>query len=400
MHFEIHEFLNFQLLLFSLLFAIILLTEKFRSKKIAGILMLAIALLYFFVYIGTESVKTGNRFVIDTNLITYRSFLLSINPLLFLYVKSLTTERFSFNKKQLFHFLPFFLSAFFVLIIISAYYIFNTNIPEKIYVHRELRNTLYSIAYRTQVLIYVPIMWILSIRHIKQINNTFSYKDSKNNLLWLKAFLIIHSIFVFSDLITSTLRQMPVFDGYTILVGYYIFATFYIIFLGCFLIKQKDIYHDSHLSHIKNIINKGQIEEEDKEAIKEESPQALSDTKSKEIYKKIVDLIKKDKLFENPELSIYLLSKKTNINSKYISYAVNKEAGVNFCTFINQFRVDEAKRLLDADRKNRYTLDSLSAIVGFHSYTSFYSWFKKLTGKTPSQYKKDNEKAENEYHIV
>ena len=54
--------------------------------------------------------------------------------------------------------------------------------------------------------------------------------------------------------------------------------------------------------------------------------------------------------------------------------------------------IEEAKRILESSDSHDKTIVSVAMEVGFKSTTSFYQVFKKHTGMTPSQYKKEAQK--------
>ncbi|RMF59660.1 MAG: AraC family transcriptional regulator, partial [Calditrichaeota bacterium] len=56
----------------------------------------------------------------------------------------------------------------------------------------------------------------------------------------------------------------------------------------------------------------------------------------------------------------------------------------NFNTFINDYRIKEARHILANDRERRYTIEAVGEAVGFNSANAFYRAFKKFTGVTPS----------------
>lgn len=60
---------------------------------------------------------------------------------------------------------------------------------------------------------------------------------------------------------------------------------------------------------------------------------------------------------------------------------------MTFYDYINEFRLDEAKTLLDGKgTDNQYSLEDISVMSGFNSYATFLRSFKKKYGTTPSQY--------------
>ena len=112
------------------------------------------------------------------------------------------------------------------------------------------------------------------------------------------------------------------------------------------------------------------------------------------IQKNKVENIKNDisnkKIFLDPNLSLQLVAKKYSLNESYLSQIFNKESEINFPTFINKLRVEESKKLLINTNYKAYDIISIALEAGFNSKSVFYNAFKKETGLTPTQYRKQN----------
>ncbi|MFV9551474.1 helix-turn-helix domain-containing protein [Algibacter sp. PT7-4] len=105
-------------------------------------------------------------------------------------------------------------------------------------------------------------------------------------------------------------------------------------------------------------------------------------------YKKLRNHIKINKSFLNPNLSLEILSEELNLSAGYLSQLINKNSNLSFNDFINSLRVNDAKAMLINTDFNNYTIVAIGLEAGFNSKSSFYSAFKKFTGKTPIEYKK------------
>ena len=87
--------------------------------------------------------------------------------------------------------------------------------------------------------------------------------------------------------------------------------------------------------------------------------------------------------------SVARLAEAVQSNPKYVSQTVNEEFCCNFNTYLNGFRVREACRRIIADESvRRLTMEAVAAEVGFNSRSTFIAAFKRETGLTPSEYKK------------
>ncbi len=89
---------------------------------------------------------------------------------------------------------------------------------------------------------------------------------------------------------------------------------------------------------------------------------------------------------KNTNVKLNDIAKVLHISSHKLSQLLNDNLGKNFALFINEYRVAEAKRLLQEN--NQFTLESIGFEAGFSSKSTFYATFKKLIGKTPAEFKK------------
>ncbi len=92
-----------------------------------------------------------------------------------------------------------------------------------------------------------------------------------------------------------------------------------------------------------------------------------------------------DKLYIEPNLSLKSLAETINLSIHQLSELLNQEIGQNFNTFIMEFRVKAAIKLLK--KEPEMTILGIALSVGFNSNSAFYSAFKKITGKSPSDYR-------------
>jgi AraC-like DNA-binding protein len=123
---------------------------------------------------------------------------------------------------------------------------------------------------------------------------------------------------------------------------------------------------------------------------KDENLDLVSDTKSwntEQLKNKVIDLFEKEEIYRDSDLKITHLSLRLSTNRTYISKLINNEFKVTFNDFVNQYRVQEAKILLEKDTQQRYSLSYISETAGFGSLSSFIRIFKEQTGKTPGQYR-------------
>lgn len=94
------------------------------------------------------------------------------------------------------------------------------------------------------------------------------------------------------------------------------------------------------------------------------------------------------KPFQNPLYSVQDLSNDTEIDYIEIAETLNGLLGQSFNDYINNYRIEEVKRLLKDPKHIQESILSIAFESGFNSKAAFYSSFKKFTGETPTQCRK------------
>lgn len=120
---------------------------------------------------------------------------------------------------------------------------------------------------------------------------------------------------------------------------------------------------------------------------KQDQPASPSE-KIATLVAKIMRGIKEDKLYLQPNINVEQFSEKVGLPYRDVSFAINRAFGTNFFEFINSYRVEEAKRYLsDKDHLDMSVMEILLE-SGFNSKSSFQRFFKRLTGESPTEFRK------------
>jgi AraC-like DNA-binding protein len=82
------------------------------------------------------------------------------------------------------------------------------------------------------------------------------------------------------------------------------------------------------------------------------------------------------------------LAKKIGESKHHVSQVINEKLGKNFFELLASYRIEKAKNILTEDKAGRLTIEEISEMVGYNSKTAFNNSFRKLTGKTPSEFRK------------
>jgi AraC-like DNA-binding protein len=115
---------------------------------------------------------------------------------------------------------------------------------------------------------------------------------------------------------------------------------------------------------------------------------SFSDQEIAALKQRLTHLLDNEKVYLNEELSLTELSDKLGVSNKKLSELLNQHLHTSFYTLINDYRINEVKRRLDAGDAEKYTVVSIAYDSGFQSKASFYRIFKQKEGISPSDYRK------------
>jgi AraC-like DNA-binding protein len=106
------------------------------------------------------------------------------------------------------------------------------------------------------------------------------------------------------------------------------------------------------------------------------------------LYTALRELFNSQKLYLDPELNLNTVIRILSTNKKYLYQAISENSDENFRSFLNRYRVAEAKRIIGQKllTTEELILSELYASVGFNSPATFYKAFKSVTGLSPQDY--------------
>jgi AraC-like DNA-binding protein len=294
------------------------------------------------------------------------SFLL-FNPAFYLYVKSLIKSDFQPKWIHLLHLVPFVFFETFAYILHEPYVMSGFLAFDSTFLFRYF----FSIASILSWIAYNAATALIIYKHRKRILDEYSNIESNKKVTWLIFIVIFYNAFCFASVIIGafsvfsdiTFPLTPVYNYSTLLLMVYI--------LGFYGLKQEIIYTE---------ITSG-------EKLHERYTKSHLTTERKEIInQQVIEYFKKHKPYLNPDLSMVILSDSLNIPKHQLTEVLNVNIGKNFFQFVNEFRVEEVKKRLKKP-KQIFSIEAIGYDCGFSSKSSFFTVFKKITGKTPSQFK-------------
>ena len=106
-----------------------------------------------------------------------------------------------------------------------------------------------------------------------------------------------------------------------------------------------------------------------------------------EMQEKILNIIVMQKKYRDKDYSARKLAEDLGTNTRYISAVVNVRFHMNYTSFVNKYRIEEAMTILVDKRYQNLRMEEVSDMVGFANRQSFYASFYKLQGITPREYR-------------
>jgi YesN/AraC family two-component response regulator len=118
------------------------------------------------------------------------------------------------------------------------------------------------------------------------------------------------------------------------------------------------------------------------------SKSSLSESGKQKILDNIVLELETRHYFSDNLASLSELAKKIGESPHHVSQVMNEKLNKSFFELLGSYRIEEAKRLLSDKKNSKLTVEEISEMVGYNSKTAFNNVFKKITGKTPSEFRK------------
>ncbi|MEN0046507.1 MAG: helix-turn-helix transcriptional regulator [Bacteroidota bacterium] len=268
---------------------------------------------------------------------------LFVGPFLYCYLRSITIPNSGMEHQWKYHFLPYLLLA----LLTGVLFPFEQ--------HVEL--------WRNYIITLVYVQWffylIFSSFMMREVVQRFKASEDK----WKSHEIWILSIFFGSVLIWLAYN----YCGYTsYILGALSFSfMLYLLILLLVLSKKKNPY-----------FAKPSLKYADKR---------IEDQEAKRLLERLSAIMRERELYKNPNLKLSDVAKQMNILPHRLSQLLNDNLGKSFPSFLNEYRIEAAKRMIQA--KPDYALEAIGYGCGFNSKSTFYATFKKLTGTTPAKYK-------------
>ena len=339
----------------SLLFALVLISPKYKNRKSNTYLsLILLTLCLHFLY----NILYTNGYYLELLPPYSCSYGFLYGPLAFLYIRFQLLKDARFRAIDWLHFLPFL-----AILTLTSIGILVCGIMENL---------------------VLPVMLVYSLSaywSILKYQNTLPFVSSKydgTQIKWLKLMIVMMLAIVVINMI-----QM---QQNTIEVGSISIPMEVVVQIGILFFVNLIIYQGMKSPHLFQ-----QITTADIQIVK--TANTLSDDEKgalEALASQIEDAMQIHQLYLNPDLNINTLATFIGASPKATSQAINQVMSNNFSGYINYHRIEEAKVQLKDKQHPNLTIKEVMYDVGFNSRSVFNTVFKKQTGLTPSEYKKQH----------
>jgi len=330
--------------------------SHFRNIILALFLIL-LGIFHLYSYLTESGLIINFPFVYTSELIISTLY----GPVFMFYILSITNDKKQIEKKEMFHFIPFFSIIGFLLIFgIKIKMNFQNIITHAINGTSEIFFIISSIINIITLLYIFYVIYIL----VKLIIEGKSIKNRINGCLFV--LLCLFSFLTVRFFITIKFTQ-DLYKYYNTLESIFLYLFFLLLlrypyfFLYDTITEKKKI----NIKKTKSYLNKVDVEH---------------------LNKKLLFIMEEEKFYCDENISLSTLSSALEINPHQLSEFLNEFYNKNLNCFVNSYRINESKKIL-LNEPLRITL-SVAYAVGFNSYSSFYTAFKKEVKLSPAEYRK------------
>lgn len=360
-----------------IVFAVALLSVQKNPRRDQALLLATFLALYGLVKIHQIVLATGAYLFMPHLTGVVFPIMMLLGPTIYFYARSMTSVARC-------HFVPadaWFLVGILVVLALNAQY-FELPAAEKIALltHHASASQLESARMRCYLLYLVYLLFSgvclvaafrLFLRHTQRVRILFSNIENRS-LAWLRTVLLILAAGWTWDVageIWSLSGGAPVWLS----LATNLIEMGWIAAIAFFGVLQQPVFEAAM----------GGAESQAAEGEKY-SRSALKQEHMIRIAAKLELAMTREKIFEDPELSLRGLSDHTGVSENYISQTLNDHVRKNFFDFVNGYRVAEACRRLETTGEPIVTI---AFAVGFQSRSTFNAAFKRHAGTTPREHR-------------
>lgn len=340
------------------LLSVFLFTVKTKNNRVSNSIFGLYLLFIAFDLIGFFTNRTENYPMVQS--LKMASTLAQL-PLFYLYVLSVCYSNFKMKAKHLLHFIVFI--AFFIIYKAAG-------LSEQTLLIGEIAGEIQYVLYIVAIFFVLRKYKTVYLENYTNANNTLY-----NWLLQITILFCIGHMFVVARwiLAKSNLQEYILNINVAISLSVLTITIFFVL---------KALYQPELFKGVN--INLKPI----KSGIENKSAKREISQDDHKILEKIRILMVQKKPYLDPELTLQKLATQAGIPEKELSLLINHHLNKHFFDFINEYRINDAKKILEDPAQKTLTVLEILYSVGFNSKSSFYTAFKKETNQTPTDYRK------------
>jgi AraC-like DNA-binding protein len=368
------------------------------SHALLGTFFLSMALNLLDSYLISQHKYAGNNLLVGWS----ACLPLLFGPLLYLYAQSILIAGFRLSWKKLQHFAPFVLLFF----MSETNYVLQPPAVREYLLARMRGRDIPPLFYWTSGIIFSYFLSYAAaaleiIRRYRRLAvNTYS-DEELINISWLSNTILYFTFCIAIAAANGYLRLTWLSKYYYFLLSFLLLLI--LLFVNRVLLKAMRRPELFALIPSGPTQPPGNVQKQDVDCFVQpdvvDDPGATGhstipvDPSLEEIKKRLLSYMESAKPYLDPDLGVEGLASRLGVRPRLLSQAINECLRQNFFDFINRHRIEAAKGLLSQPKDKKMTILEVLYEVGFNSKSSFNTLFKKYTGLTPSEFKKNKQKV-------
>ncbi|MEM6845051.1 MAG: helix-turn-helix domain-containing protein [Bacteroidota bacterium] len=281
-------------------------------------------------------------------------------PLFTFFLKSTST---SVNVSVRYFYIPFWLFVvinFFIDLDLDFHLISVPALTENRFIFYELEDYI-------ALLLTISLHTFVYVRMVRNFGNQWIRK-----LWWYSSVIILIWIILLIDLAFFDSQNI---DGFINML--WISVSIFIYWLMYSGLLQFNL--SNNRSILKKKLNNSTENQRDK---------SKAGSKSDQHYQALQELMINQHLYRNPNLGREDIASELGISPSYLTQLLKENAGKNFTSFVNEYRVKAVEQMLLDPSFEPFDVLSIGLEAGFKSKSAYYSTFKSINGLTPAQFKR------------
>jgi AraC-like DNA-binding protein len=232
------------------------------------------------------------------------------------------------------------------------------------------------------VTVYSSLSFIEIRHHQKRLHDLVSYTSAKITLNWLK----ILSITFYTGYIV-----VFILGGINIIAGLLPFDPYILTFAFISIFSFAYSFYAIRQPEMLDYPVSGQEEDNGNSNadVEKYARSGLRDEQAEAYLTKLLQYMDEEKPYLEGDMTINDLSRKTGIPRHHITEVLNEKYHRNFFSFVNEYRIREVISRISDPKYQHYTILAIAFDAGFNSKSTFNTFFKTYTGKTPSAYREE-----------